>query len=181
MPDQLSPDDPKRATQLAILGIVCRAPTEGTMIVSLVKHIVGRAWQPTSDVIAQCLADLTASGLVRPEGGGRAWDTVRHTITSDGRAMLDRLLRAPIGAAPTPAAIPLKVCFLDLLPPDAQHIEVAGILGWYDREIAHMQEAIRRCACDWPHVPGWLGLEAASLEAQRDWFRQLAASLPVPA
>lgn len=148
------------------------------MIVSLVKHIVGRAWQPTSDVIAQSLADLAAAGLVQPDNPGRAWDTVRHAITPHGRAMLDRLLRAPIGAAPSPAAIPLKVCFLDLLPPDAQHVEVQGILAWYDRELAHMQEAIRRCACDWPNVPGWIGLEASSLEAQRDWFRGLAATLP---
>src|SRR3546814_9548392 len=33
--------DAKGATQLAILGVVCRAPALGTEIVALVKHIVG--------------------------------------------------------------------------------------------------------------------------------------------
>src|SRR5690606_2826030 len=172
--------DVKGATQLAILGVACRAPALGTEIVSLVKHIVGRSWQPTSDVIAVNIEDLRERGLLQPEGDGRAWDTTRYAITEEGRRVLDSLLREPLEPSPAgldPAAVSLKVCFIDLLEPSAQKEQIDAILHLYASEIAHFQEAVRRCACDWAYVPGWMSLEVRRLTAERDWFRELAANL----
>lgn len=180
MPNRLSTTDAKSATQLAILGVACRAPALGTEIVSLVKHIVGRSWQPTSDVIAVNIDDLHERGLLRTEGEGRAWDTTRYAITADGRSLLDALLREPLEPSPAgldPAAVSLKVCFMDLLEPAAQREQIEAILLIYAREIAHFEEAVERCACDWAYVPGWMSLEVRRLTAERDWFRDITANL----
>lgn len=171
---------PKEATQLAILGIVARAPALGTEIVSLVKHIVGRAWQPTSDVIAVNLEELQARRMVTRADVGRDWDTTRYAITEDGRRVLNDLLQAPLPRSPVgpdSSAIALKVCFLDLLEPDEAAAQVSDLLDLYDREIRHSRDALARCACDWPHVPGWMELEVTRLVAERDWFRDLQRRL----
>lgn len=172
--------DAKGATQLAILGVVRRAPALGTEIVSLVKHIVGRAWQPTSDVIAVNLDELLKRGLIVREGAGRSWDTTRYTITGPGQALLQELLLQPMQGATgqlDPNAVALKVCFLDLLSPDEQRAQVDGVMAGYGREIAHLEEAIRRCACDWRYVPGWMELELRRLEAERDWFADIRSGI----
>lgn len=184
MPNRLSTTDAKGATQLAILGVACRAPALGTEIVSLVKHIVGRSWQPTSDVIAVSIEDLHERGLLRTEGAGRAWDTTRYALTEEGRKVLDSLLREPLEPSPSgldPAAVSLKVCFMDLLEPAAQREQIDAILLIYGREIAHFEEAVERCACDWVYVPGWMSLEVRRLTAERDWFREILASLEASA
>ncbi len=165
--------DAKSATQLAILGVVCRAPALGTEIVSLVKHIVGRAWQPTSDVIAVNLADLHERALIETVGPGRAWDTTQYGITPAGNDLLHELLLRPLRGAGEQfdaGAVSLKVCFLDLLDPTDQIVQLDGILAIYATEITHLREAVRRCACDWPYVPGWMELELRRLEAEHDWF-----------
>lgn len=180
MPHRISTADAKGATQLAILGVACRAPALGTEIVSLVKHIVGRSWQPTSDFIAVAIEDLRDRELLRTEGEGRAWDTTRYGITEEGRRVLDALLREPLEPSPSgldPAAVSLKVCFMDLLEPTAQQEQIEAILLLYAREIAHFEEAVARCACDWTYVPGWMSLEVRRLTAERDWFRDITANL----
>ncbi len=167
---------PKEATQLAILGVVARAPALGTEIVSLVKHVVGRAWQPTSDVIAVNLEELRSRRLVEQADPGRDWDTTRYAITAEGRRVLQDLLQAPLPASTVgldAAAVALKVCFLDLLSPGEQAEQVADLLERYEAEIRHFRDAVARCACDWAYVPGWIGLEVARLTAERDWFRDL--------
>lgn len=171
---------PKEATQLAILGVVRRAPALGTEIVSLVKHVVGRAWQPTSDVIAVNLAELRGRRLVEQADPGRDWDTTRYAITEEGRAVLHDLLRAPLPRSQTGLdsnAVALKVCFLDLLETREQLGQVADLLELYEAEIRHFREAVARCACEWTYVPGWIGLELARLTAERDWFRDLRRRL----
>ena len=177
--------DAKGATQLAILGVVCRAPALGTEIVSLVKHIVGRAWQPTSDVIAVNLDELLGRDLIAKEGAGRGWDTTRYAITDAGQTLLHKLLLQPMQGASgqlDPNAVALKVCFLDLLSVEEQQAQVDGVLESYGTEIAHLREAIRRCACDWPFVPGWMELELRRLEAERDWFADIrSGSVQLPA
>lgn len=180
MIDNVSSTDPKAATRLAILGVVCRAPTLGTMIVTLVKHIVGRAWHPTSDVIAQNLEELRNRALVRAGGDGRRWDTTSYEITDEGRALLDSLLRRPIEATASgidPGAVALKVCFLDLLEPAAQREQIEGILALYDVEIGRFREAVMRCACDWAYVADWIELEIRRLTAEREWFEELTGRL----
>lgn len=172
--------DAKGATQLAILGVVCRAPALGTEIVALVKHIVGRAWQPTSDVIAVNLDELRSRELIRTVGSGRGWDTTRYGITGTGEALLHELLLRPLqGTAGQldPNAVALKVCFLDLLSRAEQVGQLDGILATYGSEIGHLREALRRCACEWPYVPGWMELELRRLEAERDWFADLSRRL----
>ncbi|MFN4088627.1 MAG: hypothetical protein ACK4QW_06220 [Alphaproteobacteria bacterium] len=175
--------DAKGATQLAILGVVSRAPALGTEIVSLVKHIVGRAWQPTSDVIAVNLDELRRHGLIRTEGAGRGWDTTRYAIAESGETLLHELLLRPMAGSAgqlDPNAVALKVCFLDLLSAEEQAGQLDGIGAGYAREIAHLREAIRRCACDWPYVPGWMELELRRLEAERDWFADVRRGLTAP-
>ena len=171
---------PKDATQLAILGVACRSPALGTEIVSLVKHIVGRAWQPTSDVIAVTLEGLLGHGLVERTDPGRDWDTTRYAITEEGRRLLHELLRAPLPPAPAAldgSAVALKVCFLDLLEPREQSEQIGDMLDRYELEIAHFREAVARCACEWTYVPGWMELEVTRLTAERDWFRSLQQRL----
>lgn len=184
----LGTPDAKGATQLAILGVVCRAPALGMEIVSLVKHIVGRAWQPTSDVIAMNLDELLNRGLIEKEGAGRGWDTTRYAITDSGQTLLHELLLRPMQGASgqlDPNTVALKVCFLDLLSRQEQETQLDGVIASYGTEIAHLREAIRRCACDWPYVPGWMELELRRLEAERDWFADIragsAARAPVTA
>jgi len=171
---------PKEATQLAILGIVRRAPAMGTEIVSLVKHIVGRAWQPTSDVIAVNLEELRSRGLVERVGSGRDWDTTRYAITDEGRRLLHDLLRSPLpqtSGGLDASAVALKVCFLDLLDSAEQSSQIADLLDRYEVEIAHFRHAVARCSCEWAYVPGWMDLEVARLTAERDWFRTLLRRL----
>ena len=174
----LGTPDAKGATQLAILGVVCRAPALGMEIVSLVKHIVGRAWQPTSDVIAMNLDELLNRGLIEMEGAGRGWDTTRYAITDTGQTLLHELLLRPMQGTSgqlDPNTVALKVCFLDLLSRQEQETQLDGVIASYGTEIAHLREAIRRCACDWPYVPGWMELELRRLEAERDWFADIRA------
>ena len=171
---------PKDATQLAILGVVCRAPALGQEIVSLVKHIVGRAWQPTSDVIAVNLEELENRDHIERVDHDRDWDTTRYTITAEGRRVLHDLLRAPLprsSGALDGSAVALKVSFLDLLEDQEQVAQIKDLLERYDVEIAHFREAVARCACEWAYVPGWMELEAARLTAERDWFRGLRSRL----
>ncbi len=177
----ISTADPKGATQLAILGVLARAPALGTEIVSLVKHIVGRSWQPTSDVIAVTLSELRRRGLVEPDGEGeRSWDTTRYAVTDQGRQILDSLLRQPVGltaAGLDTAGIALKVCFMDLLEPPAQAEQIDAIVAAYEAAIGHFRYAVERCACDWTYVSAWIAMDADRLERERDWFRSLKAGL----
>src|SRR3546814_14629726 len=102
----------KAATQLAVRGFCFRAPACGTEIVGLVKHIVGRAWQPTSDVIAVNLDELRGRELIQTVGSGHGWDTTRYGITEAGETLLRELLLRPLqGTAGQldPNAVALKV------------------------------------------------------------------------
>lgn len=180
----LKATDPKGATKLAILGVVCRAPALASEIAVLVKHIVGRAWQPTMDVIGINVNELIQAGLLVREGSERTPETTRYSITPDGRDQLDSLLRDPVQPSPAgldEAAISLKVCFLDLLEPAAQREQIDAILHLYENEITHLDHAVRRCACEWTYVPGWIALERDRLSAERAWFTGIRGTLDVAA
>ena len=185
---QSSLTNPKQATQLGILGVLCRAPALGAEIVSLVKHIVGRAWQPTSDVIGSNIDELLGRGLIDCVDSGRNRDTTQYAITDQGRGLLDGLLRTPLQSSATgldPAAISLKVCFLDLLDHPARREQLNRIIELYQTDTAHLRDAIQRCACEWEYVPSWMELEVGRLETETDWFRSLLNQLdgadPIPA
>jgi DNA-binding PadR family transcriptional regulator len=171
---------PKQATQLGILGVLCRAPALGAEIVSLVKHIVGRAWQPTSDVIGSNIDELLGRGLIACVDPGRNRDTTQYAITDKGRELLDGLLRTPLQSTATgldPAAVSLKVCFLDLLDHAARREQLTRIIELYESDTTHLRDAIQRCACEWEYVPSWMELEVGRLETETDWFRNLLSQL----
>ena len=95
------------------LGLLAAGPKPYDDVVFAVRHFVSRMSGPSLDLMGESIELLRYEGLVAGE------DSRPLSITEDGRAVLNELLRANVRAgtgAMNDLVIALKIRFLHLLP-----------------------------------------------------------------
>ena len=117
---------PRNVLDLAVLGVASERARTAAEVISVVKRVGGARFQPTADVIAGRIAALAEAGLLTstPDAApARASGEVRWRPSASGRAHVQRLLMTQ-SASPADALAAvcacLKICFLEMLEPDAR-------------------------------------------------------------
>ena len=167
---------PSNLLDLAVLGILSERARTAAEVVGIVKRLGGARFQPTADVIAARMAALIEAGLLTPLPDGRA-DEVRWQHTPSGRAHVQRLLMMP-SAAPVNALAAvcacLKICFLEVLEPDARDAVLEDLMAAHRRALGEAQGALSGCPCRCAFVQRYLAREVDRWESELIWLEALA-------
>jgi DNA-binding PadR family transcriptional regulator len=167
---------PSQVLDLAVLGVTGERPRTAAGVVTAVREVGAARFQPVTDVIVGRIGALAAAGLLssaRTESGGEAvW---RPSLA--GRGYMERLLLMPSGPpvyALAAACACLKLCFLELLQPDAREAVIEDLLAGHRHALDHAQAALTGCAGRCPLVQRCLARDVERWEAELSWLGTLA-------
>jgi hypothetical protein len=164
---------------LAVLGVVSERARTAAEVIAIVKRLGGVRFQPTSDVIAGRMAGLIEAGLLTPSPDG-ATEEVRWQPAPSGRAHVQRLLMMP-SAAPVSALAAvcacLKICFLEVLEPDARHAVLEDLIAAHRRALNGARGAFSGCPCRCAFVQRYLAREVERWESELIWLEALTGEL----
>jgi DNA-binding PadR family transcriptional regulator len=159
---------PNQVLDLAVLGLTSERARTPAEVVAAVKQIGAARFQPITDVIIGRLVALAEAGLLtsaRDESIGEVvWRPSRA-----GQAHMERLLLMPSGSpVDTLAAVCacLKLCFLELLRPDARDAVIEDLLATHRRALDQAQAALAGDACRCPLVQRCLARDVERWEAE---------------
>jgi DNA-binding PadR family transcriptional regulator len=174
---------PSNLLDLAVLGILSERPRSATEVIALIKRLGGARFQPTSDVIAGRMGAMVEAGLLTSRSDDVAGE-VRWQPAPSGRAHVQRLLMSP-SAAPVNALAAvcacLKICFLELLEPDARDAVLDDLLAAHRRALLQAQGALSGCPCRCLFVQRHLAREVERWESELIWLEALAGEVaPAP-
>ena len=171
--DLLSPSD---VLDLAVLGVTSERARTAADVVAAVKEVGAARFQPVTDVILGRIGALAEAGLLSSarsgSGGEVAW---RASLA--GRAYMERLLLRPSGPpvyALAAACACLKLCFLELLRPDAREAVIEDLLAGHRHALGQAQAALSGCAWRCPLVQRFLARDVERWEAEVCWLDALA-------
>jgi Putative AphA-like transcriptional regulator len=147
-------------------------------MISVVKRVGGARFQPTTDVIAGRIAALAAAGLLTsaPDGSGE----IQWRPSASGRAHVQRLLMtqsAPPADALAAVCACLKICFLDILDPDARGAVMVDLMAAHRRALDEAQAALTGCPCRCALVQRYLAHDVERWEAELIWLEALAGEI----
>lgn len=159
---------------LAALGCLAERSRSPEAVLAFVRAAGGGAFSPTTEVVLERLGRLVEQGFVAALSAGRR---CRLQVTESGRGQLVRLLRCE--AEPTACALravctTLKLCFLDLLPPDLRRDVARAMVAARERRLGD----VRRADADWcrcPAIERCLARAAEREEVELDWLRRVLA------
>jgi DNA-binding PadR family transcriptional regulator len=165
---------------LAILGVVSEGATTSETIVGVVKRIGGGKFRPTAEVIDNRIGALLEAGCLTPLEAGK-WPG-RVELSAVGRSAIQRLLHgstlAP-GEALGSICQTLRVCLLELLPPELRREVLGEAIAANRRELAHARAALERCPCQCRFVERCLARDVERWEAELLWLEDLEVDLAV--
>lgn len=161
---------------LAVLGVVSERARSAAEVIAVVKRLGGGRFHPTSDVIAGRMASLVEAGLLAPLPEDAP--EVRWRLTASGRAHLQRLLMMP--SAPPLNALAavcacLKICFLEVLEPDARDAVLDDLMTAHRRALRQAERALSDCPCR--PVQRYLAREVERWASELSWLEALAGDL----
>lgn len=167
---------PTETLRLTALGLLAEAPRRYATLASDVRHFTSRVAGPSPELMSTSLELLRHEGLVAAaDDGGTPGDPVL-SLTPDGRAALDRLLRAGL-RAPTndlaKLALALKLRFFHLLPEADRRQQLAVVIGACQSELARLEDLrAHQSAADTktPLFLDWLDHEIAQVKARIAWL-----------
>jgi hypothetical protein len=170
------PWSPGNVLDLAVLGVVSEQPASAPEVVAAIRRIGGGAgFQPTADVVNERIAALARAGLLAPApdqlAGRRCWRP-----SQAGRAGLHDLLMLPNGSpgeALAAVCARLKICFVDMLDPEARGAMLDDLLGAHRRELARAWAALERCEHASPFARHCLARDVERWEAELGWLEAL--------
>jgi DNA-binding PadR family transcriptional regulator len=174
--EHLSPD---AVLDLAVLGLLSERPRTAAEVVAIIKRLGGARFQPTSDVIAGRMATLIEAGLLHALPDELAGEA-RWQPAPSGRAHVQRLLMRP-SAAPVNALAAvcacLKICFLELLEPEARDAVLDDLMAAHRRALRQAQGALSGCPCRCFFVQRHLAREVERWESELIWLEALAGEV----
>jgi hypothetical protein len=166
---------PGKVLDLGVLGVVSEQPASAPEVVASVRRVGGVSFQPTADVVNERIAALVRAGLLAPApdqlAGRRCWRPSRA-----GRAHLRDLLMLPNGSPAEALAgvcARLKICFVDILEPEARGAMLDDLLGAHRRELARARVALDRCEHSSPFARRCLVRDVERWEAELGWLEAL--------
>lgn len=168
---------PSAVLDLAVLGVTSERARTAAEVVAAVKHIGAARFQPITDVIAARIAALAEAGLLTSTRSGSAGE-VAWRPSAAGQAHIERLLLMPSGSpAHALAAVcaSLKVCFLELLRPDARDVVIDDLKAAHRRARDEAQAALAGCSCRCAFVQRCLARDVERWEAELGWLEALAS------
>lgn len=158
---------PREAIRLCALGLLAAGPKPYDDVVFAVRHFVSRMSGPSLDLMGESIELLRYEGLVAGE------DAKPLSITEDGRAVLNELLRANVRAGTgvmNDLVIALKIRFLHLLP-DAEKREQAEVMiEACESELARIEDVK---VDESGYLTDWLAIEAERLNARIQYLRKV--------
>lgn len=164
---------------LAVLGVVSEQARSAAEVITVVKRLGGGRFQPTSDVIAGRMGKLVEAGLLAPVPDDDG-DEVRWQPTASGRAHVQRLLMMP-SAPPLDALAAvcacLKICFLEVLDPEARDAVLDDLMAAHRRALRQAVAALSACPCRCISVQRYLAREVERWESELSWLEALAGDL----
>jgi DNA-binding PadR family transcriptional regulator len=167
---------PNEVLDLAVLGVTSERARTAAEVVAAVKHIGAARFQPIADVIAGRLLALAEAGLLisarRGSSGEGAWRP-----SPAGREHMERLALMPSGSpvnALAAVCARLKVCFLELLQPDARQAVIEDLVAAHRRALDEAQTALAGCSCRCAFVQRCLARDVERWQAELCWLEGLA-------
>jgi len=161
---------PAEAARLAALGLLAEAPRKYADLAAEVRFLTSRIAGPSPELMGTSLELLRYEGLVTPGGG----DDPELTLTANGRAALESLLRANLRAPSTDLGklgLALKLRFLGQLPATEQAQQVALVIGVWENELARLTDLRTRHGATPGLFRDWLDHDIAQIEARIAWLR----------
>jgi hypothetical protein len=167
---------PSQVLDLAVLGVTSERARTAAEVVAAVKEVGTARFQPVTDVIVGRVGALAEAGLLSPArtraGGEAVWRP-----SSAGRGYMERLLLTPSGPpvhALAAACACLKLCFLELLQPDAREAVIEDLLAAHRLALGQAQSALTGCVWRCPLVQRCLTRDVERWEAEVGWLDSLA-------
>jgi hypothetical protein len=163
---------------LAILGVTSYGPTTCETIVRVVQRIGGAKFRPTGEVIGNRMGALLEAGCLislDPEES-----PARIELSAMGRSAIQRLLhRSTLGPGEALGAVcqTLRLCLLELMPPDLRREVVGDVIAANRRELARARAALERCPCQCRFVERCLARDVQRWEAELLWLEDLDVDL----
>jgi len=161
---------PAEAARLAALGLLAEAPRKYADLAAEVRFLTSRIAGPSPELMGTSLELLRYEGLVTPSGG----DDPDLTLTTNGRAALETLLRANLRAPSTDLGklgLALKLRFLGQLPAAEQSQQIALVIGICESELARLTDLRTRHGSTPGLFRDWLDHDIAQVEARIAWLR----------
>lgn len=163
---------PAEAIRLAALGLLAEAPRRYADLASEVRFLTTRIAGPSPELMATSLELLRYEGLVAPKDHAGADPEL--TLTSNGRAAFEALLRANL-RAPTndlgKLGVALKLRFLNQLPAAEQSRQIALVISACESELARLTELRTRHGEKADLFSDWLDHDIAQIEARIAWLK----------
>jgi Putative AphA-like transcriptional regulator len=166
---------PGNVLDLAVLGVLSEQPASAPEVVASVRRVGGVSFQPTAEVVNGRIAALARAGLLAPAPDQLA-DQPCWRSSQAGRARLHDLLMLPSGSpeeAMAGVCARLKICFVDMLEPEARGAMLDDLLGAHRRELARARAALGRCERSWPFARRCLVRDVERWEAELGWLEAL--------
>ena len=166
---------PSQMLDLAVLGVTSERARTAADVVAAVREVGAARLQPVTDVIVGRVGALAAAGLLslaRSKSGEAVWGP-----SPAGRAYMERLLLMPSGPpvyALAAACACFKLCFLELLQPDARETVIEDLLATHRHALGQAQAALTGCAWHCPVVQRCLARDVERWEAELSWLDALA-------
>jgi DNA-binding PadR family transcriptional regulator len=166
---------PAEAIRLAALGLLAEAPRHYADLAAEVRFLTSRIAGPAPELMGTSLELLRYEGLAVAVDG--AEDPVL-TVTANGRAALERLLRANLRAPSTDLGklgLALKLRFLGQLPAAEQSQQIAQVVGACESELARLTDLRTRHGSTPGLFRDWLDHDIAQIEARIAWLKTRTA------
>jgi DNA-binding PadR family transcriptional regulator len=161
---------PAEAIRLAALGLLAEAPRKYADLAAEVRFLTSRIAGPSPELMGTSLELLRYEGLVTPRGG----DDTELTLTANGRAALESLLRASLRAPSTDLGklgLALKLRFLGQLPATEQAQQIALVVGACESELARLVDLRAHHGATPSLFRDWLDHDIAQIEARIAWLK----------
>jgi hypothetical protein len=170
---------PSEVLDLAVLGVTKEQARTAAEVVAAVKHIGAARFQPITDVIVGRLLALAEAGLLISARSGSSGE-VAWRPSPAGQEHMERLALTPSGS-PTNAlaavCASLKLCFLELLRPDAREAVIEDLLAAHRRALDEAEAALIGGRCRCAFVQRWLARDVERWQAELCWLEALASEV----
>jgi DNA-binding PadR family transcriptional regulator len=160
---------PAEAVRLAALGLLAEAPRQYADLAAEVRFLTSRIAGPSPELMGTSLELLRYEGLVTPAGA----NDPALTLTANGRAALENLLRANLRAPSTDLGklgLALKLRFLGQLPAADQGQQIELVIAACESEFARLVDLRTRHAATPGLFRDWLDHDIAQIEARIAWL-----------
>lgn len=166
----------------AVLGFLYEKPSSCIKLRERIEHMMGRFWNPVTDVINSRLNDLKTKGLVFLDSYR---GTEEYSITKSGVNTLFEIIRSPVECPSdynTRSILPLKILFLHQLELLEQRQQLNIWIESWEKDKKRLNKVLTD-----HHLTGyngyylrWLEHDIMILLSEIEWFKSLTRDIMNP-